>query len=306
MTLHPEARALMEHYAELGARGLDEMGVVEARQAVLAARRFSGKREDVALVRDLAVPGPAGRLPVRVYDPTPEQSRQVIVYLHGGGWIAGSIVTADSFCRMLARATRCTVASVEYRLAPETQFPGALEDAYAVVSAFADGSIQLGTERSQVVVAGDSAGGGLAAAVTLLLRDRRGPGVDAQILLYPALAPGPDCRSANPTEGLGYGLTCAEMDFFWKQYLPNPEVVEPYAAPLLAVDLAGLPRALVVTAEHDILAPEGTLYAQRLCEAGVNVSTVQAAGMVHGFFWQLGAVPVARRYLKDIAAFLET
>jgi len=296
----------MMHYAELGARGLDEIGVVEARQAVLAARRFSGEREDVASVRDLGVPGPAGRLPVRVYDPAPGQPCQLIVYLHGGGWIAGSIVTADRFCRALARSTLCTVASVEYRLAPETQFPGALEDAYAVTSAFVEGSVDLERAWSQVVVAGDSAGGGLAAGVTLLLRDRRGPAVDAQILLYPALAPAPGGRSANPTEGSGYGLSCAEMDFFWQQYLPDTESVDPYAAPLLAAELAGLPRTLVVTAEHDVLAPQGRAYAQRLRDAGVNVSTVQATGMVHGFFWQFGAVPVARHYLEAIAAFLET
>lgn len=304
MVLHPEARALMEHYAQLGARRLDDLGVIETRQAVLGARRFSGEPENVASVRDATLPGPTGRLPVRVYDPEPGGGLPVIVYFHGGGWVAGSIVTADRSCRALARSTHCVVASIEYRLSPETQFPGPLDDAYAAVCAIAGGAVIEGADLSRVVVGGDSAGGGLAAGVALLLRDRAGPQLAAQILFYPALGPAPGGRSSCPDDGAGYGLTRGEMDFFWAQYLSDPAAPDPYAAPLCAANVEQLPPALVVTAEHDILRDEGIAYAERLRRAGVNVRTVDAPGMVHGFLGQFGAVPAGRQYLDDVARFL--
>ena len=294
----------MERFAALGARPLDELGVIDAREAVHGSRVLAGDREDVASVRELLVPGPAGTLPVRVYHPEPGTALQLLVYLHGGGFIAGSVAVADRPCRALANAARCLVASVEYRRSPETPFPGPLEDAYAAICHLAATRTDLGADPESLVIAGDSAGGALAAGTTLLLRDRSGPRATAQILLYPTLAPAPGGRSTDPNQGRGEGLTRGEMDFFWRHYLIDPAYPYPYAAPLLAADLTGLPPALVVTAEHDVLRAEGRAYARRLREAGIPVTDVDVNGMVHGFFWQFGAMPSGRRILADIAAFL--
>jgi acetyl esterase len=304
VALHPEARALMERFAELGARPLDQLGVIDAREAVHGSRVLAGDREEVARVRDLLVPGPGGALPVRTYHPAPDTPLPLVVYFHGGGFIAGSVATVDRPCRALANAARCVVASVEYRRSPETPFPGPLDDAYAATCALAEIRADLGADPGTLVIAGDSAGGALAAGTTLLLRDRSGPPPTAQILLYPTLAPAPGGSSPNPGDGRGEGLTRGEMDFFWRHYLPDPAHPGPYAAPLLAPDLSGLPPALVVTAEHDVLRGEGLGYAERLRAAGVRVTSVDVEGMVHGFFWQFGAMPHGRRILADISAFL--
>lgn len=294
----------MDHFAELGARPLDELGVIDAREAVHRSRVLAGEREDVASVQDMLVLGPDGALPVRVYHPEPGTPLPLVVYLHGGGFIAGSVATADRPCRALANVARCVVASVEYRRSPETPFPGPLEDAYAATCRLAEARFDLGADQQHLVVAGDSAGGTLAAGTALLLRDRSGPALTAQVLMYPALAPAPGGCSANPDEGWGEGLTRGEMDFFWRHYLTDTAHPEPHAAPLLAPDLTDLPPSLVITAEHDVLHAEGLAYAQRLREAGVQVTSIEFEGMVHGFFWQFGAMPSGRRILTDIATFL--
>ena len=304
VALHPEAQALIERWAELGARPLYELGVIGARAAVDGARVLAGDRERVASVREVLVPGPAGVLPVRIYDPEPGAGRPLVVYLHGGGFVAGSVDGFDRPCRTLAVAARCVVASVEYRRSPETPFPGPLEDAYAATCALAGMRAGLGADPDRLVVAGDSAGGGLAAGVALLLRDRSGPRATGQVLMYPALSPAPGGRSDDPQDGAGRGLSRGEVDFFWRHYLPDPADPDPYAAPLHASDLSGLPAALVVTAEHDVLRAEGLAFASRLRSAGVPVTAVDAEGMLHGFFGQFGAVPAGRRILDDVADFL--
>lgn len=304
VALHPEAQALIDRWAELGARPLHELGVIGARAAVDGARVLAGDRERVASVREVLVPGPAGMLPVRIYDPEPGAGRPLVVYLHGGGFMAGSVDTSDRPCRALAVAARCVVASVEYRRSPETPFPGPLEDAHAATCALAGMRAELGADPDRLVVAGDSAGGGLAAGVALVARDRSGPRITGQVLLYPALSPAPGGVSGDPCDGAGRGLSRGEMDFFWRHYLPDPADPDPYAAPLHAADLSGLPAALVITAEHDVLRAEGLAYASRLRSAGVPVTAVDAEGMLHGFFGQFGAVPAGRRILDDIADFL--
>lgn len=306
MALHPEAKALIDRWAELGARPLYELGVLGAREAVHGSRVLAGEREHVASVREVLVPGPAGALAVRVFDPEPGAGRPLVVYLHGGGFMAGEVATFDRPCRALANAARCVVASVEYRRSPETPYPGPLEDAYAATCALADLRAELGVDPDRLVVAGDSAGGTLAAGVTLLARDRSGPRITALVLIYPALAPAAGGVSEDPsdTAGAGGGLSRGEMDFFWRHYLPDPADPDPYAAPLHAADLSGLPAALVVTAEHDVLRAEGMAYASRLRSAGVPVTAVDVDGMMHGFFAQFGAVPSGRSVLEDLAAFL--
>lgn len=301
MTLHPEAQALMDRFAAAGAVPMHTMGVIAARQAIYEARRLQGEREDMASVHELLAAGSEGRIPVRIYRPHPDGRPPLIVYLHGGGWVGGGVAAFDRWCRSLAEATGCLVASVEYRLAPETRAPGALEDAYAATLWLADRRGQLGADPTALVLAGDSAGGGLAAGTALLIRDRGGPSPSAQLLLYPALdpdAPGDDA------DGTGEGLSRGEMRWFWQLYLSERARADGYVAPALATDLSGLPPALVVVAEHDVLREEGLHHASRLSAAGGTVTVVRAEGMVHGFFGQLGVVPSARRYLTEVSGFV--
>lgn len=291
----------MQRFAEAGAVPMHTMGVVGARQAIYEARRLQGEREELASVHEVLAAGPGGLIPVRVYRPFVDGRPPLVVYLHGGGWVGGGVAASDRWCRTLSAASGCIIASVEYRLAPETRTPGALEDAYAATVWLAGHRDQLNADPDALLVAGDSAGGGLAAGTALLLRDRSGPACSAQILLYPALdpdAPGDD------TDGEGEGLSRAEMRWFWDLYLDGSSPADGYVAPARCNDLAALPPALFVVAGRDVLREEGLRHARRMAAAGVEVTVVDAEGMVHGFFGQLGAIPSARRFLTEICAFV--
>lgn len=265
----------------------------EAYERVVAARRGPGYvPEPVASVTPYAVPGPGPDVPVRVYRPTGEPGLPAIVFCHGGGWVVGSLETHDGICRTLANATGAVVVSVGYRLAPEHPFPAGLSDAYAVLNWVA-GRRQLDIDPGRIAVAGDSAGGNLATALCLLARERRGPAIAAQALVYPAVDL--TLSSASVVQnGEGYGLTAADMRWYVAQYLAaGTPPTDPTASPIHAPDLAGLPPAVVVTAEFDPLRDEGEAYAARLREAGVPVELRRYDGQVHGFLAMAGAVPRA-------------
>lgn len=303
MTLTPESKRLLERFAQVGVLPYDRMSVLEARASVAAGIRLQGDPTPVERVEDVLAAGAAGQLPVRVYDPSPEELLPLIVYFHGGGWVTGGVDVADAPCRALAVGTHAVVASVGYRLSPETQHPGPSEDCYAATSWLAANAARWGADADRMVVSGDSAGGNLAAAVTLMARDRGGPGIAAQVLLYPPLAPARESSFASYQENAeGFGLTRGGIEWFWDHYLASPEDgADPYAAPLLARDLSGLPPALVVTAEYDPLRDDGTAYADRLRSAGVDVEHVGYPGLVHGFFWMAKALPEARDVVDVVA-----
>jgi acetyl esterase len=305
----PEVRVLVDLFERQGAKPYDQMGVVRAREVTLAsAANLQRDRLAVDRVDDLVVPGPAGRLPVRVYHPRRGQRLPLLVYLHGGGWVTGGISVVDRPCRRLAEAAGCVVAAVEYRLSPETQYPGPLEDVYAATCWLAAQREDLGVRPDRLVLAGDSAGGNLVAATTLLARDRRGPQITDQVLLYPALlAPGDDSPFASYIDnGDDVVLSRSSMEWFWGQYLVRPsDGVSPYASPLRATDLQGLPRALVVTTGLDVLRDEGQAYAKRLLGAGVDTTAVHYEGVVHGFLWMDRYVPEATAVLAEIAEYLQ-
>jgi acetyl esterase len=282
MPLTAQARRLLDRFAAAGVEPFDRMSVLQARATVEAARRLQGEPEDVAAVEDVLA---GGALPVRIYHPVRAQPGPWIVYLHGGGFVTGSVAVADTPCRALANATGRVVASVEYRLSPETPYPGPAEDCYAATRWLAE----LG--EGPPVLCGDSAGGNLAAAVTLMARDRGGPEIARQVLMYPTLAP--TGRGAG-----GDGLTRAELDWFWAHYLRDGD--GPYAAPLLAADLSGLPPALIIAGEYDVLRDEGLAYAERLPQA----ETLVYPGMIHGFFWMARALDAGRDVCQAIARWL--
>jgi acetyl esterase len=251
-----------------------------------AALVVGGRRpEDVIPVKsveDTTVPGAAGDLPARVYRPDEGGPLPTVVLLHGGGWVIGDLDTHDNTARQIARDARVVVVSVGYRLAPEAPFPAAVEDAIAATLWVAEHADELGGDE-RVAVAGDSAGGNLAAVVTQHFRDTDGPALAAQLLIYPATDVAGDYPSRTEN-GTGYFLETATMEWFFDHYAGSETDIDARLSPLHAEDLSGLPPAVVVTAEYDPLRDEGEAYAQALADAGVRVEQCRFDGMIHGFF----------------------
>jgi acetyl esterase len=289
-------------------RPLNEMSIPEARAAIGLLAATGGPPEPVARVDERTVPGPAGAIPVRVYTPDGHDPFPVLVYFHGGGWVIGDLESHDPVCRYLANAVGCVVASVDYRLAPEHPYPAAAEDAYAATRWIADNAALLGGDPRRIAVGGDSAGGNLAAVVSLMARDRGGPRLVFQLLVYPATdAPGADDHPSYRDNAEGYFLTGAMMHWFWSHYCGGkPDLADPYLCPNRAPDVAGLPPAFVITAEFDPLRDEGEAYAKRLRAAGVPAEAKRYPGMIHGFFSMGGIIAGARQATADAAAVLRS
>ena len=240
----------------------------------------------VAAVVDRAIPGPAGELPVRIYRPeTDVGPLPALVYYHGGGHVIGNLDTHDAVARNLCNGARCVIVSVDYRLAPEHKFPAAAEDAFAAVRWCATPGADIGIDPERIAIGGDSAGGNLAAVAALMARDAGGPSIRLQVLVYPVTDYGCDTESYR-TYAEGYGMLEAQsMRWFRDHYLRDEaDRLDWRAAPLRAGDLSGLPPALVLTAQCDVLHDEGEEYALRLRAAGVDVEHEDCEGMIHGFF----------------------
>jgi acetyl esterase len=279
-----------------------EVPVEQARAGHEAeTKQLSGPGEPVAEVREVAVPSPSGAVPVRVYRPEGEGSLPLVAYVHGGGWMLGSVESFDTVARALANASGALVASVEYRLAPEHPFPAGLDDVLSAVRWLAANAADLGADPERLAIVGDSAGGNLA---TVAARRLRGE-VDLrfQALIYPVTDAGVNTPSYREF-GEGYGLTAASMQRFWNLYLDGADGLDPDASPLRCDDLAGSPPALVLTATADPLRDEGEAYAEALRDAGVPVEARRVDGTVHGFWRWLAAASVSRRTVDEVAAAL--
>jgi acetyl esterase len=305
MPLDPQVQAYRARRAAAGTPQLYTQTLAEARAADLAAiRAGGGDVEPVHQVYDRTVPGPDGDLPIRVYRPAGDGPVPTLVYFFGGGWTLGSIDTADGICRRLANAVPCQVITVGYRLAPEHRFPAAVLDCHAATAWIAAHADELGVDPTRLAVGGDSAGGNLAAAVTLLARREGTPTLVGQLLVYPNTSHQGDTdsmrESADP-----YLFNRTSVGWYWGHYLADPaDGRNPLASPLLAEDLGGLPPALVITAEYDPLRDEGERYAERLREAGVSTELTRYAGMIHGFFAMSGVLDGGRRALDQAAGWL--
>jgi acetyl esterase len=237
---------------------------------------------------------------VRVYIPQRAQPTPLVVYLHGGGWVTGGLDTHDDTCRRIASGTSCTVVNVDYRLAPEHPYPVPLEDCFAALSWSAEHAADLSADPRAIVIAGSSAGGNLAAAATLLARDTGAPEIAAQILIYPVIDPQMSTASYE-LFGSGYGLDREHMQWFWSSYVPDERARQDVlAAPCLADSLAGLPPALVITAEFDPLRDEGEEYARALRASGVPVKLHRYEGQIHGFAAMRGVLADAGGALDEI------
>jgi acetyl esterase/lipase len=289
MRLHPQAAEYLRWLGEQGVPPYYELGPEESRK-VLETRLqlLFGEPDPVESVEDVDVDG----IPARIYGPA--RSGAGVVYFHGGGWVLGSLASHDKLCRTLAARSGCTVISVDYRLAPEHPHPAAVEDAWTATEWAA-------WRWSPLAVAGDSAGGHLAAVTALRARDE-GLSLSQQVLVYPVT----DCDFGRPSyreHGVDTALTTTTMRWYWDNYVPD-ERARREASPLHAPDLAGVAPALVVTAECDPLCDEGEAYAQRLQEAGVPVVLSRYAGQMHGFFCMPGVIDAGREAIDEVSRAL--
>jgi acetyl esterase/lipase len=248
-------------------------------------------------VEERVLPGPSAAIPVRVYTPRDlDAPAGVLGYFHGGGFIAGSVDSHDGTVRELAAGAGCVAVSVEYRLAPEHPYPAALDDCLAALHWVAANAAEIGGDPGRIAIGGDSAGGNLAAAVALRNRDEGGPALAFQLLVYPVTDVA--CVTPSMTENAtGYMLTADSMRWMWSNYLAGgvaDAATDPYASPAAAPDLAGLPPAMVITAEYDPLRDEGEAYAARLLAAGVATDVIRYDGQIHGFFSMHALAPQSK------------
>lgn len=301
-TAHPDVVRLVEQFASANVPTYDTVSLSKARSLLEGVTKLQREPQEIASVEDLLIEGANGLLPARVYNPAPGEHLPIVVYFHGGGWALGSLRASDEPCRALAQSAQCVVVSVDYRRAPETKFPGPLDDCVSAIRWVSANRDQLGGGK-RIVLLGDSAGANLAAAAALVLRDDPETSVDAQVLLYPCLAPA-ELTNFPSYEDFSDGplMTRREMDWFWNHYLASPaDGMNPLAAPLFAEDLRGLPSATIVVAEMDPLRDEGVAYAAALRDAGVEVEVVTFAGAAHGFWW-MDAVMCQALELNDLLA----
>ena len=301
MPLDPQASALLQLIAEIGAPPIEELTPEGAREAFDIG--FAAPATGLTTVEDITIPGPGGPLALRIHRPQAEGPHPVLVFFHGGGWVVGNFGTHDFVCEELADRTPCIVVSVDYRLSPETRFPGPVDDCYAATEWAAGNAAALGARPGPVAVGGDSAGGHLAAAVALRARDKGLP-LAVQLLIYPVTDAA--CDSASYAEFAGsLNLTKLGMLYFWEHFLgPDGDPAHPEASVLRAPDLTGVAPAYVLTAEYDVLRDEGEAYADRLRAAGVRTHAYRFPGQLHGFVTMppgtFDSTPVVQAMLADV------
>jgi acetyl esterase len=283
-----------------------ELSPEESRKRLKDTIPLSGIPQHVEVVEEHQVSVQNGEIKVRVYRPEGEGPFPIFVYFHGGGWVIGDLETADAPCREITNEAQCIVVSVDYRLAPEHKFPTAVEDGYAAVMWVWQMAKQLKGDATRIAIGGDSAGGNLAAVIAILARERKGPPIGWQILIYPVTSLRFDTQSYRDNAE-GYFLTRQSMEYFSALYLRDEQDKESiYASPLLAEDVSALPPTLIITAEYDPLRDEGKLYADRLKESGVPVEYTCYYGMIHGFFGLSGVMEQGKTAIKQVAGYLKS
>ena len=306
MPLDPQMKSILDAMVTAEVPAFHTMTPVEARK--MTARRVVQGPWTVAVAKvgDHALPGSGGEIPVRIYTPEGKGPFGALLYFHGGGWVVGDINMTDQPCRMLTNAARCVTVSVDYRLAPEHKFPAAPDDCYAATKWVADNAAVLNVDPRRIAVGGTSAGANLAAAVTLMARDRGNLPLAYQLLVYPATTSVLDTQSHRDfAKDSYYILSRADMEWFWGHYLASEaDHKNPYACPAYAKTLTGLPPAFVITAEFDPLRDEGEAYAARLRAERVPVVLKRYDGVTHGFFGMPSVLDIAKTAIADAGAAL--
>jgi acetyl esterase len=281
MPLDPQVKVLLDMMK--GMPSFSELSPAAARKQTSEMRAMrNAVPPAVTNVEDRKIPGPAGSIPVRIYTPAGSGPFPVLVYYHGGGFVIGDLESHDGVCRQLTNGAGCVTVAVDYRLAPEAKFPAAVDDCYAATRWVSENVAQLNADPSRLAVGGDSAGGNLAAVISILARDRKTPKIVFQLLIYPATDI--TCSAPSHKTNTEYILTPADIRWFMGHYLRNDDDVRnPLASPMFTTSFNGLPPALIITAEFDPLRDEAEDYGQKLREAGVPVQVSRYEGMVHGF-----------------------
>ncbi|MBN3526910.1 alpha/beta hydrolase [Paenibacillus apiarius] len=277
------------------------------RQMGMQAERLSGKEKiQVGEVSDLAIQGAHGEIPIRMYKPAIKGPHPVFIYYHGGGWVLGDLDRFDDICRRITRSSNCAVISVDYPLSPENKFPLAVEAAYSAAQWAYDNAERLQLDPNRLAVGGDSSGGNLAAVVTHLAKERASLQIAYQVLIYPVSDA--SMQSATYEEfAEGYFLTKKQMIWFFDNYLNSvEETTNPWVSPLLFSDFAGLPPALVITAEFDPLREESEAYAERLKEAGVPAVLHRYEGTIHPFVSFADEIDKGKEAIEEAAAALRS
>ena len=302
MPLDPSYDEMLRQLAALGGPTLAEVPVDVGRE-MFRAMQPEAPEVEVAAVTDIT----AGGVPARVYRPHGDGPFPVVMMFHGGGWVIGDLATADSQSREVSRGARAVVVSVDYRLAPEHRFPAAAEDCYSATLWAAEHAGEHDGDTGSLAVVGDSAGGNLAAVVAQMARDRGAPRIGFQLLVYPVTDGVHFDTASYRDNAAGFLLTAEAMHWFWDHYVPVlDDRRNPYASPLLASDLSGLPPALVMTAEYDPLRDEGEAYGRALAAAGVPARTVRYDGFIHGFFAHTRTIDTARGAMSEACAALRS
>lgn len=305
MTVDAQVQMIIDGMGASGVQEFSQLGHLAVRE-MCETMLLPFDAGSLASVEDKQIPvDNSTNITARIYKPVGDGVFPLIVYFHGGGWTIGSINTHDPICRALCVWTKAVVISAHYRLAPEYPFPIPLEDSYQATLWVQKNAKSLGADGNKLIVAGDSAGGNLAAVVCLLARDRKlkgesAPDIKHQLLLYPITDANFETRSYKDN-ATGYVLRRTDMQWFWDQYIANPwDRSNPYASPLQA-DLKNLPPATVITAQYDTLRDEGNAYAKKLQAAGVRVTHKEIPGMIHGFIGFAALVDKGREVLKECA-----
>lgn len=296
LTLHPFIKTMLDAFHSSRTPFISEGTPAEARAAAGARRDTAGPGPDMAIVADLKVAGRSGDIPARLYRPHAYQPG-LVVYMHGGGWVLGSLDDFDLTARLLAEGTKRTVVMPAYRLAPEHPFPAGLEDCEDTLL----WATEFAAEGDPIAIAGDSAGANLATVAAATLRGR--VALAMQLLAYPVT----DCdfeTASYCSESDGMSFTREDMKWFFRHYAPEQLYRDPRISPLRNPDLRGLPPTRIVTAEHDVLRDEGEAYARRLKEAGVAVEMQRYEGVTHGFLRHYNFLDVARQAIADSTASL--
>ncbi|MGI2040450.1 alpha/beta hydrolase [Shewanella frigidimarina] len=306
MPVDPAVALFLQQVRESGVKAYEDMTPAESRRLDMDELIKAKKHRKIEVVQSIEhsfIPGPTADLPIRIYRPVYsniEQPQPAIIFIHGSGWVVSNIETNDHFSRALANRTKSVVIAINYQKAPEHKFPVPMDDCYASTLWIFEHAVLLGLDLNRIGILGDSAGGNLAAAVTLRLRDENGPKLAYQVLVYPAVQYGMETPSAI-ANATGYLLQQASMEYYWKHYLRSEtDTKNPYCTPLNAESHHGLPPTLIYTAELDPLCDDGYLYACKLQECGVNVKYKCYDGMIHGFIKMLGVFEQATNFLNTL------
>ncbi len=303
--LDPQAKALLDEIAEADGNQFNKMTPEEARESFLE-ESWIGKVDQSVKISKRMIPGPAGEIPTHIYTPEGNEKLPILIFFHGGGYVLGKLQEFDPLCSYFAAGTPCVVVSVDYRLAPENKYPAAIEDAMAAIKWVNENAALIQGDPDRIVLAGDSAGGNLAAVTTIKIRDEKIAKLSGQILICPWMDESTHDRDSYRYFGKGLWLSEANVNWCRNHYLENQgQASDPKVSPLLTEDLSNLPPAFIMTAEFDVLRDEAKEYANVLGKAGIDVEYKEFKGMLHDFITVPGLFEKAKEAVEDVCQVLK-